>query len=152
MQCDECDRKYQSAKSLAKHKRLAHQGMVTKFKCPMCESVLGQAHTLKEHLWDVHHQKKQIKDTKTLGTQFTREVCVQPQIANEGWKKVPTLICVRCGRNCKGSSNLKRHIKNVHLNAAIKKTIGSQKKNRNDQRDRGKLQRKSQSKISRTKS
>lgn len=103
----------------------------------MCASVLGQAHTLKEHFRDVHHQNIQIEDTKAHMVKFTKKLCVQPKIAQEERKKLPTLFCTHCGQKCTGSSNLKRHMKrhihpneNVQSQAGIGKTTGSKKKGR----------------------
>lgn len=119
---------------------MKHSSSVQKYICPVCGSICGQAHTLKEHFRDVHKQKIDIDDAKKAIDTNDHQIDnhgVQPKIEPQiKRKKLPLLACIHCGQECTGSSNLKRHIKNYHSNGNVgmEKMAGSQKKSRTNRK------------------
>lgn len=108
---------------------MKHSTTVYEFICSICSSVCKQAHTLKEHFRDVHKEDVSIEFAKTAArpkTDKTDGCGYKDKKTKKSKKKLSKLFC-ECGEICTGKSNLRRHIKNMHIKSNDKKKTENSK-------------------------
>lgn len=95
-----------------------HSGNAIIYRCLLCKSKCKQAHTLKEHYKDVHHQSITIEFAKSKGE--TNNESESSGAKQKKQKKIQAkFTCDTCGTRCTGKSNLKRHLKR-HIDSETK--------------------------------
>lgn len=101
--------------------RLKHSKKFYFFKCPDCGNEFPQAHTLREHLRDMH----QINVTAQYAN---KQKCDKPRkMPKKSKLKYPkrvheTITCV-CGQTNKGTYVFRRHVKNKHRSVNFQEFI-----------------------------
>ncbi len=137
--CDQCNKKYHRLDSLINHKKFVHdeqssqkdpsldskdtkngldgnesQDNIAKRTCDKCGKVFQSEHVMKRHISESHEK---IKDhcCDQCSKTFARRSYLFRHIYNEHSDgDTDPMSCKVCGRICKGSSMLAKHMRQVH--------------------------------------
>ena len=115
-ECEQCGKTFTRLKGLRDHIRVIHDG-IKEFECDQCGKGFGILKNLTVHIRTVHEGArdyvcsdcgKTFGHTSTLKDHFDRFHGGKPV------KQRKIVECKICNKTVQGSSNLSRHMKNVH--------------------------------------
>ena len=115
-ECDQCGKTFTRLKGLRDHIRVIHEG-IKDFECDVCGKGFGILKNLTVHIRTVHegHRDYICADCgKTFGHTSTLKDHYDRFHGGKPVKPRKLVECKICKKSVQGSSNLSRHMKNVH--------------------------------------
>lgn len=119
---------YENKSAVVKHKKLKHSLVQKVFKCSKCDKEFSQAHSLREHVRDIHKIAATIEDVKRLVSEPSKSTIKTSQSIQKPKypKRIHEKITCKCGQTNKGKWVFKRHCLNSHGSSDFEKYIKSE--------------------------